>query len=301
MNDSARLTLSNGVLEAEIAPHLGARLCSLRALDGISDGIDLVVPLHEWDAPAHGWPKAGAYPLIPYSNRIANARLEFEGRSHALAPHPLDLPNTLHGHAQRCAWHTRIHHSQRAELELDAPACEHWPWSFDARIVFELDTCALNVHFTLRNTSASTMPAGLGWHPFLAVDAASTIHFDARRRWELDETFLPTGRALTLDAPTTLRRDDWQTQPCAIYVSEWNGEAHIERDAGTVRLTAKAPFTHLVAYTPREGTFFCLEPVSHVANGFNFAARGIDGTGLHTLAPGASLTARATLAWESKR
>jgi aldose 1-epimerase len=301
MNDPARLTLSNSVLEAEIAPQLGARLCRLRSLGGHERGTDLVVPLREWDAPEHGWPRAGAYPLIPYSNRIANARLEFEGVSHVLAPHPLDLPNTLHGHAQRCAWRTHAHHSQRAELVLDAQACEHWPWPFEARIAFELDANALNVHFSLRNSGTSRMPAGLGWHPFLALDAASTIDFDARRRWELDETFLPTGHAFIVDAPTTLTRDDWQTRPCAIYASEWNGEARIERDAGTVLLTAKAPFTHLVAYTPREGTFFCLEPVSHVANGFNFTARGIEGTGMHTLAPGASFAARATLAWEPKR
>ena len=297
MNESARLTLSNGVLEAEIAPHLGARLCRLRTLDGT----DLVVPLLDWDAPEHGWPKAGAYPLIPYSNRIAHARLEFEGVTHALAPHPLDLPNTLHGHAQRCAWRTHAHDSQRAELVLDAQACEHWPWPFEARIAFELDCAALSVQFSLRNTGASNMPAGLGWHPFLALDAASTIHFDARLRWELDDTFLPTGRAFSVEAPTRLTRDDWQAQPCAIYASEWTGEARIERDAGIARLTAEAPFTHLVAYTPREGTFFCLEPVSHVANGFNFAARGIEGTGMHTLAPGASFTARTVFAWEPKR
>jgi aldose 1-epimerase len=297
MTDSPRLTISNGVLAAEIAPHLGARLCRLEVLD---QKLDLVVPLRTWDAPEHNWPKAGAYPLIPYSNRIAGARLTFDGSTYALPPHPLDLPNTLHGHAQRCAWQTHRSDSQRAELVLHSDLSEHWPWPFEARIAFELSGNALDVSFALRNRGTTAMPAGLGWHPFLAIDTGSTIRFDAKRSWELDDSFLPTGNAFAVRQPTALTCRDWQTRDCAIYASEWNGTALVERDAGVVRLTAAAPFTHLVAYTPRGGPYFCVEPVSHVANGFNFAARGIDGTGMHVLAPGAIFTARTTLAWEPK-
>ncbi|KLU25249.1 hypothetical protein EOS_15935 [Caballeronia mineralivorans PML1(12)] len=297
MTDPYRLTLSNGSLEAEIAPHLGARLCSLKALDR---NLNLLVPLRAWDAPEHGWPKAGAYPLIPYSNRIAEARLTFGNSTYALAPHPLDLPNTLHGHAQRCAWQMRAHDSQRAELVLHSDDREHWPWPFEARIAFELNANALDVSFALRNLGASPMPAGLGWHPFLAIDTDSVIRFDAQRRWELDAAFVPTGNAFATTQPTELSHLDWQTRDCAIYASEWNGTALIERNAGTMRITADAPLTHLVAYTPRGGSFFCVEPVSHVANGFNLAARGIDGTGMHVLAPGEIFSARTTLAWEPK-
>jgi aldose 1-epimerase len=298
MSHPARITLTNGLLEAEIAPHLGARLCRLRTLDS---NVDLIVPLGVWDAPEHSWPKAGAYPLIPYSNRIADAQLEFEGETYSLEPHPLDLPNTLHGHAQRCQWHTHEQNDHSVELALDAPASEHWPWRFEARIRFALRDAALVVDFKLRNTGTRPMPAGLGWHPFIALDNDSTIHFDARRHWELDTTFLPTGTSHSTTQTTTLTRADWLQAPCAIYASEWDGVAHIGRTEGVVRVTAAAPFTHLVAYTPRGGTFFCLEPVSHVANGFNFAARGIEGTGMRTLQPNETLTARTCLAWDAKR
>jgi aldose 1-epimerase len=297
MTDSSRLTISNGVLAAEIAPHLGARLCRLRALE---HDLDLVVPLHEWDAPEPGWPKAGAYPLIPYSNRIAGARLRFDGSTYALPPHSPDQPNTLHGHAQRRAWQTHRHDARRAELVLHSERGEHWPWPFEARIAFELSGNALDVSFSLLNCGTAAMPAGLGWHPYLAVDANSTICFDAKRRWELDDAFLPTGNAFAVAQPTELTRRDWQTQDCAIYASEWDGTALVTRDAGVMRLTAAAPFTHLVAYTPRGGPYFCVEPVSHVANGFNLAASGIEGTGMHVLAPGAIFSAQTTLAWEPK-
>lgn len=298
MQDTARITLTNGHLEAEIAPLLGARLCRLRALES---NIDLVVPLDSWNAPENGWPKAGAYPLIPYSNRIANAQLDFEGETYSLAPHPLDLPNTLHGHAQRCVWAVHARSDQGVELVLNEPATEDWPWPFEAHITYTLDDSSLVVDFVLRNKGAPAMPAGLGWHPFLALDHDSAIHFEAKRCWELDDTFLPTGANHSSAHATTLTRADWQHAPCAIYASEWTGASHITRDTGIVRLMANEPFTHLVAYTPRSGTFFCLEPVSHVANGFNLAVRGIEGTGMRTLQPNETLSASTTLAWEPKR
>ncbi|MEK6421264.1 MAG: aldose 1-epimerase [Burkholderia gladioli] len=297
MTEPARLTLANDALEAVVAPHLGARLCRLRT----RDGIDLVVPLDAWDAPEHGWPKAGAYPLVPYSNRIAGAQLAFGGATHALAPHPLDLPNALHGHAQRRAWSVAEHDSRAVELVLRETPCEHWPWAFEARMRFALDGAELAISFALQNIDTRTMPAGLGWHPFLATDAGSQVRFRAPCRWTLDERFVPTGATHISPDPVTLTRADWQAADCAIYASDWDGAARIERDAGTLHLQADAPLSHLVVYAARGREFVCLEPVSHVANGFNLAAQGVTGTGIVTLEPGQALHARTTLRWVPAR
>ena len=42
-------------------------------------------------------------------------------------------------------------------------------------------------------------------------------------------------------------------------------------------------------YVPPGQDYFCVEPVSHVNDGVNLAARGVEGTGVHVLAPGQSL------------
>jgi len=294
MTAPPRLTLSNDLLEAEIAPERGARLCRLRTR---RDGVDLLVPLSTWDAPEHGWPKAGAYPLVPYSNRIRDARVVFRGVAYALAPHPLDHPNALHGHAQRRAWTVAHADSRCTELVLESDACDDWPWPFEARIGFELAGHALAVSLCLHNPGTQAMPAGLGWHPFLATDPRSIVHFGAARRWQIDADCLPTGQTSAIAARHALSPTDWAANDYVDYVSEWNGATRIERDSGTLHMASDSPLTHLVAYAARGGPFVCLEPVSHVANGFNLAAGGIDGTGMQVLEPGASLTARVTLAW----
>jgi aldose 1-epimerase len=48
-------------------------------------------------------------------------------------------------------------------------------------------------------------------------------------------------------------------------------------------------FGHLVVYVPPGQDFFCVEPVSHVNDGFNLLDRGVAGTGVRILEPGERL------------
>ena len=75
----------------------------------------------------------------------------------------------------------------------------------------------------------------------------------------------------------------------------------IELFVGSEYRREREPLTHLVAYVPRGAPYLCVEPVSHVANGFNLAAAGVEDTGTHVLEPGATLDARASLEWEPAR
>lgn len=52
--------------------------------------------------------------------------------------------------------------------------------------------------------------------------------------------------------------------------------------------TAGGRVGHLVVHRPESLAYLCLEPVSHVADGFNLAARGVPDTGTRWLAPGDS-------------
>jgi aldose 1-epimerase len=62
-----------------------------------------------------------------------------------------------------------------------------------------------------------------------------------------------------------------------------------------VTITAEAPLDFLVVYTPAARPFMCVEPVSHVTDAFNLAARGRTDTGMRVLASGETLRAALTL------
>jgi aldose 1-epimerase len=78
------------------------------------------------------------------------------------------------------------------------------------------------------------------------------------------------------------------------YLGGWNGRASVELPSNppgaVLSIEADPVFGHLVVHRPDSGAYLCLEPVTHVANGFNLAAQGVPGTGTCVLLPGESMT-----------
>ena len=81
----------------------------------------------------------------------------------------------------------------------------------------------------------------------------------------------------------------------------WDGFAAFATGLGLgLTLRADEVFGQMVVHRPRNIDYLCLEPVSHVANGFNLAAKGWRETGTIILKPGESVAGQLTLAMERK-
>jgi aldose 1-epimerase len=74
----------------------------------------------------------------------------------------------------------------------------------------------------------------------------------------------------------------------------FDGRAEIawpERGDGLV-IEAEPLFGHLVVFVPPGKPYVCVEPVSHVNDGFNLMAKGESETGVRVLSPGETLQGR---------
>ncbi|HEX2137425.1 MAG TPA: hypothetical protein VHG30_16245 [Microvirga sp.] len=72
-----------------------------------------------------------------------------------------------------------------------------------------------------------------------------------------------------------------------LFHADWSGELQLHRPGGrTLHFRADPSLNHLVIHRPKGAPYACIEPVSHVADGFNLHALGVGGTGTHMLAPG---------------
>jgi aldose 1-epimerase len=277
------IRLRHGSLEAVISPRIG-RLVSLQ--DSGGGNVDsIVVPLREWPAESRRWAKAGAYPLIPYSNRISNGELRHAGRSFAVDPHPDAWPHSLHGHTHLLPWMAEAVGPDKATLRVASEPGKDWPWRFSAWQSFELSPDALRVTLGIRNLDRESFPAGIGWHPYFAWAPDYTIRHDARWWWPCDEAYLPTRERRSLKE----QADPLPSHGTA-YLAEWT---HVDVDRGDragLRLTADKILSHLVIHHVQGGGYVCIEPVSHLADGFNLAANGLEGTGIQVLEPGQALT-----------
>ena len=279
---------------ARILPAAGGRISTLRLQQGPRGAVHEVLhPYPEDFFDPLRWAKGGIYPLIPYSNRIAGARLHLPEGEVALQAHPDSLPHTLHGNAQAQAWTLVAAGATTATLVLDSPPSPAWPWHYEARMQLALSPDRLRVDLVLRNSDATrTMPAGLGLHPYLPHRPDAVLAYRAGTVWDATADFVATAARAPRAAEDHSRGATLPPGGLTRYVGDWKGRATVELPEGArLHLHADEAVGHLVVHRPDNNAYLCLEPVSHVADGFNLAARGVDGTGARMLAPGASMQA----------
>jgi aldose 1-epimerase len=286
--------LAQGAARARLAPHLGGRVTALSLAPPGRAAVELLLPFPEDTTELLHWPKGGIYPLVPYSGRIRDGRLRGEAGDVALRPHPDAAPHTLHGPAHRRAWQLQAVTGCTARMVHEHPGDEEWPWALRAELLVALpapDCCRLELR--LENTTPGRAPAGLGLHPYFTAPAGSSLCLSAAREWMLDATVLPEAMAQALPG---VAWDGPVTGPVTRQLSDWGGHAALRLPRqGALTLQASPMLAHLVLHRPAGVDWLCLEPASHVVDGFNLNALGVAGTGALWLDPGEAITAWMTL------
>lgn len=259
--------------------------------------IDWLAPLDTTQGfDAHQWPKSGSYPLLPFSNRIREGRFRWDGRDIVLPAHP-GQAHAMHGFGHARPWVAEPGEGRIVMTLAHAPSGEDWPWRVAARQTLTLTPEGLEVEMAVRNDGETAMPVGGGFHPFFARVPGLRVQFDAAYVWPADAGGVATARTTVGERERFLRERDLPEGDFSRYYGGWKRTATLKRpDGAALTLRAGEGLEHLVLHAPGGCDFFCLEPVSHVADAVNLAARGWEGTGLRRLEPGASATWR--MQWE---
>jgi aldose 1-epimerase len=236
--------------------------------------------------------QAGSYPLVPFSNRIGQATLLWQGTQHPLVRNNGVEPHAIHGIGWQRPWEVLESDERSALLSYEHRADTAWPFAFDSSQTLQLREGVLAL--TLTNQSPQPAPAGLGWHPYFVKRARSRISFEATGRWDMGPDKLPTQRrpAQGLDA-------DCASLDVDHCFDGWTGTVQLRDELLHARISSS--LSRLVVFTNDARDFVAIEPVSHVNNAVNLVHAGADpaGLGLVTLQPGESLSAQMTIEVES--
>jgi aldose 1-epimerase len=181
----AMLTLRSGPLEADVVPETGMVVASLRR-----DGRELLGVRGGLDAYRQKGSTFGIPLLYPFANRLSEVRSPRIDAS-AARRDPSGLP--IHGlPSARAPWQILDETPQRVRAELDWTDPAFRP-PHRVEVTHELTDSALHVTTTVEGEG---VPVAFGWHPYLALDRATTpVEIPAMRRRLLDERGLPTGDA----------------------------------------------------------------------------------------------------------
>ncbi len=278
------MKITSGQAELVLAPDMGGSIISWTV-----DGRPVFRPANP-DATTSRM--QSCYPLVPFSNRVANGRFTFAGHEYKL---PILLgPWAIHGAGWQLPWMIQDH-----SMLLRYPGGELWPFAFDAEQHFDLTPHSLAVTMRITNRHNAPVPAALGLHPFYPRDPETRLQLRAAGVWMSDENKIPERlEAVPADWNFSEERPlgDANIDHC---FAGWDGTYAITWPQRRERLvvTATNPLRHLVVYVPRGENFFAVEPVSNMNDGLNHM-NTTDDHGMRILAPGESLEGRISMVLE---
>jgi aldose 1-epimerase len=292
------IELSAGSARVVIAPAIGGSIVAFQC-----DGEAILRPTPE-KAVAEGAVRDFAcFPLIPFSNRIADATLHWAGREYGLTRYRDAEPHALHGNGWQRAWSVTRRESSRLAIEFEHDAsgarAREWPFPYRARQRFALVADALaatlELGLDIENTGGDAFPCGLGWHPYFGRDGETELGFAARGVWYTDPSRLPTRLGAVppqwnFDPPRPIGATTLDN--C---LAGWRPPVSIRWPARklTAKIAADRACGYLVVFVPSDKSegrsFFAVEPVTHMTDAFNRASEDRD-TGTRVLAPGASFS-----------
>jgi aldose 1-epimerase len=268
-----------GHLRCEIRPDLGACISGLWWND---------LPVLRL-SPTEGFVQArqaGSYPLVPFSNRIAQSVLHWQGTGHPLVRNNAPEPHAIHGVGWQSPWSVLDQDSESVLLGFEHRANAAWPFAFDASQTLRLRGNTLEMVLGMTNQSAQEVPAGLGWHPWFVKRPHAHIAFEATARWEMGADKLPTHRT-----PSSGMHADCAAIDVDHCFEGWNGLVTLTDPLLRVSIRSSTPY--LVVCTQHGRDAVAIEPVSHANNAVNMLhalGRSPAELGVRTLAPGESMT-----------
>lgn len=254
-------------MAVDLAPDAGGSIARF-AVEG--DG-DILRPASAAALASGTGKDTACYPLVPFSNRIANGRLGFGREVIQLRNNWPGVPHPMHGDGWARAWDVVRQDRQSAELayvhERRAGAAG-WPFRYRARQTFALAETGLTVGLSIQNLEDHAVPAGLGLHPFFVRDADTELACRLAGVWRTDPEVLPLQRVpvpAEWDFSRSRRVAGMGLDHC---FDGWDGLATVTWPQRGLRLVLSATeaFRHLVIYVPDGQSYFCVEPASH-ANG----------------------------------
>jgi aldose 1-epimerase len=190
------LVVTDGTVEVALAERGGTLLLWRAPVAGsvidLVDGYADVGELDRQDGVRNGL-------MVPFSNRVADARYTFEGRSHDLLP---DVPDD----ADRTFYHGWVRYLPLRVEAVDAAGDSArivlggsirpddfvgYPFALDVRLEWTFTRDGLELVITGANVGEGPAPYAAGWHPYFRLDTSPVDDLE-----------------LTIPAATVIRTDD---------------------------------------------------------------------------------------------
>jgi aldose 1-epimerase len=282
------LVLENAFWQVGILPQTGASIAFGRVRHGDA-WVDVMRPTAEADYGNAS--NCSSFIMMPWSNRIRDARFRFRGVDYPLEVSGKD-GTAIHGDVRKRPW--QVDRADAIQIDLHIDSAEHagvnFPFRFYGKARYALDECDFYMALTLTNMDTQPMPAGFGHHPYFVKADGVQLEIPFAQEYELIDS-MPTKAAVAIRPEADFRT----LRPLGDTVLDHlltgrMGDAPsriVYPDVG-LSFYSDPIFQHVIAFAPPGKLFFAVEPVSNINDGFNLFEQGIADTGVFVLEAGES-------------
>jgi aldose 1-epimerase len=278
------VTLACGADRCDIIPALGGSIASWTV-----DGQPMLRAASAASIAAADPFGVASFPLVPYSNRIGNARFEWQGQRVNLVRNFPPEPHAIHGVGFERGWNVESRSADSIVLSFSHRPGAAWPWPFEARQRISLAAGALDVEMSAINLADRRVPLAFGHHPYFPREDA-ILQFQAQGVWLVGNDGLPSLYVKPFDkfdftAAAPVARGD--IDHC---FTGWDGVARIRwpNKPLALEITASEELRCAVVCVRNDVDGFCFEPVPHVNDALNRLDRA---SGMPVIEPGKAFAA----------
>ncbi len=280
---------------AEVIPDCGALLHAfglrhegtlINIIEGYTDKNDF-----EKNLEAKGFRSAK---LSPFVCRLKNGSYSFGEKNYTIEKFYLG-ENAIHGLLYDAVFEVT---DKFADEEKAFVVMKHeyrgkdkgYPFYYDCIVMYKLQKGnALTITTEIINKDAGNIPVADGWHPYFSFGKSINelqLEFQSAAMVEFDEALLPTGKSLTYQKFTSLKKmEDTFFDNCfTVNFAECQPMCVIRDTEKKLQLEIHPgkSYPYLQIYTPPHRQSIAIENLSAAPDAFN------NGMGLITLAPGSS-------------
>jgi aldose 1-epimerase len=203
--------------------------------------------------------------MLPFANRAFDSLVD-DGEIRFTVP-ANDPSGTIHGFGWQAAWevaeqsagHTAMLHRRSGGPD---------PYRYRARQDIRLDEGGMTIALSLTNESDTTLPFGMGLHPWFPCAPDTRLGMTATGALIFGEKFRATGtQALPAGGPYAGKPVFATGVETAWSFLGWDGSAQIETPSAGLAITISASESLRcpVVWAPAGADFLCVEPQSHAA------------------------------------
>ncbi|PEL09340.1 aldose 1-epimerase [Bacillus sp. AFS017336] len=281
--DEPAIKAGNSELEIIIIPGWGSNLISMVHKGSNTELLRVPTSTKEYV----NNPVLFGTPILFPPNRIDRGKFSFNDRTYQFEINELDKQNHIHGFVHTRKWEVVSievnDHTVKVVTEFDSSKHDdvmaQFPHHFMIRMNYILNDNLFAKKAEIINKSNESLPLGFGYHTsFLFPEETSILKLPVKKRWKLNDRFLPTGELEDIEYKDELSEGMslYGLELDDVFLSSPNASglqtAQIMNQSTGIEInyTVDQSFKHWVVYNKdgRSG-FLCPEPYTWVTNAPN--------------------------------